>query len=145
MKFLKRGLVVGAAVAAFAIVSPGTASAGCRTTSTSGGTYPMTLATTVTWCWNGTNVTSASPAGGSTTHGPGGWWGSVYYQWDTYTRWSYGYLGTPNYDIYKTGRWHCLGDGDCSLYFGDHACVYTYLHLHGNGTYSVKPSGIDPC
>lgn len=109
------------------------------------GEQSMTLETTITWCWDGGNVVYVDVPGGSTTRGPGGYhydpfWS--YWEWDQFTRWSYGYLNTPNYDIYKTARWRCIAGNCAGRHYG---CVHNVIHLNGNGTYSTNPSAVEDC
>lgn len=86
----------------------------------------MTLRTETYWCYNGTNVTSASP---STTHQDP--WN---YSWDGLIVNSYGYVNTPNWDMVRVGRWRWIFDYNVKF------CIRNEMHLNGNGTYSTNPA-----
>lgn len=111
------------------------ASSGCRTTSTSTSRYGNSLSTTVTWCWNGSVVTSISPTGGNTTYevnGDGSWF---FNEWD---KWSYCCVGQAQWHMNKIAEFFHNGDPPFL-----HACLRNELRLNGNGTYSTNPGNWD--
>jgi hypothetical protein len=114
---------------------------GCRTTSTSGGSGSMTMSTSIYWCWTGYSVGYVDPPGGTTHASAGGWFYWSWWEWDHFTRWSYCCVGQYTYNIYKTGRWVCTYSCGSATY----ACVHNALHLHGNGSYAVRPSAVENC
>lgn len=102
----------------------------CTTTSVSAGYTPFTLSTSINWCYNGSTVSTADPPGGATSHGGNGWYYWSYWEWNTFTRWSYCCQGNSVYTIRKTGRWACVHECGSATY----ACTYNQIDLYANGT-----------
>ena len=100
----------------------------CNTINTSTGTSNGNqLLTSVTWCYNGTNVTYVDASTTYYVNNSPWYFGG----WGRYTA---GTLNTPNWDLYRTGAFY-HGTGPTEPV----ECLQNIVHLHGNGTYSTNP------
>jgi len=129
-----------ALIATVAVITVGSASAssGCRTTST--GTTDSSgnsLNTSVTWCWNGSVVTSISPTGGSTHYHVG--------SCGLLQSCSFGGYDMDSYCCVGQYTWHLNRIAAIDIYTSsgggeyDAACLRNELYLHGDGSYSTNP------